>query len=261
LNAAIAEAVRAVGQSKGNPNFELDESQMQALLGILTSTCSLHTLTAGPGCGKTAIVEVLMEVLGKQRFNGKSKSKQGRAIRTTFCAPIGKAAKVLTSRIKKWGSAKTIHSTLEFNGNFQRNVDNPLETDFVVADEQSMLGGPLGAAFLEAIPMKAHILMLGDPGQLAPIEPGQVLKSILSMEGFDHHRLHKTHRNSGAILELVHMANDGMWPTDPAHISEMLSRGDVEFAGNLPEPTEAAFAQLALEVKQAAEHYGGLERV
>src|SRR5690606_17840748 len=166
LNAAIAEAVRAVGQSKGNPNFELDESQMQALLGILTSTCSLHTLTAGPGCGKTAIVEVLMEVLGKQRFNGKSKSKQGRAIRTTFCAPIGKAAKVLTSRIKKWGSAKTIHSTLEFNGNFQRNVDNPLETDFVVADEQSMLGGPLGAAFLEAIPMKAHILMLGDPGQL-----------------------------------------------------------------------------------------------
>ena len=250
LERVIDQAVANVGNAKGNPKFKLDNSQREALSGILTSTCSLHTLTAGPGCGKTAIVEVMMEVLGLTKQQ-----------RTTFCAPIGKAAKVLSSRVKNWGVAKTIHSTLEFKGHFERNIDNPLETDLVVADEQSMLGGPLGAAFLDAIPPNAHVLMLGDPGQLGAIEPGQVLKSVLKIEGFDHHRLTETHRNSGAILEFVKMVADGMWPTNADHVRDLLSRGDVKLEGSLPAPTEGAFSQLALEVKQAAQDHGGLEKV
>lgn len=248
LEDAIDRAVRAVGESKGNPNFKLDDSQRAAVRGILTSTCSLHTLTAGPGCGKTAIVEVVMEVLGFQDRP-----------RTTFCAPVGKAAKVLSNRVRKWGVAKTLHSTLEFVGEFQRNADNPLDCDLAVADEQSMLGGPLGAAFLDAMPARAHLLLLGDQNQLGSIEPGRVLKSILEVEGFDHHRLTQTHRNDGAILDLVGMVTDGHWPTGELQ-AEIESKGGVEFSG-LPEPTDGAVAGLALELKEAAEKHGGLDRV
>lgn len=248
LEDAIDRAVRAVGESKGKPDFKLDDSQRGAVRGILTSTCSLHTLTAGPGCGKTAIVEVMMEVLGYQDRP-----------RTTFCAPVGKAAKVLSNRIRKWGVAKTLHSTLEFVGQFQRNADNPLDCDLAVADEQSMLGGPLGAAFLDAVPARAHLLLLGDQNQLGSIEPGRVLKSILEVEGFDHHRLTQTHRNDGAILELVGMVTDGYWPTGELQ-AEVEEKGGVEFAG-LPEPTDGAVAGLAVELKEAAEKYGGLDRV
>ena len=239
LEDEIDRAVAAVGKSKGSKYFILDESQRDALRGILTSRCSLHTLTAGPGCGKTAIVEVLMETIGPRQ--------------TTFCAPIGKAAKVLNTRIKKWGEAKTIHSTLEFQGSFKRNHENQLESTLIIADEQSMLGGPLGSAFFDAINSNAHIIMLGDPGQLAPIEPGRVLKSILDLEGFDHHRLSTTHRNKGAILSVVNEVGSG---SCKAH-----SREDVIFSGSLPPVTIGTFNQLARDVQTAAEEHGGLDRV
>lgn len=260
LEELIDKAVSAVAESKGNPNFKLDKSQREAVAGILTSRCTLHTLTAGPGRGKTAIVEVLMTAL--QLMNEFPAAKHAHMPQTVFCAPIGKAAKVLTNRVGTWGVARTIHSTLECTGEgFERNADNPLEADLIVADEESMLGTPLGSALFDAAPRHAHILMMGDPNQLAPIEPGQVLKSVLSLEGFDHHRLKQPHRNSGAILEVCDMATDGIWPTSPQHISEILSHGDVDFYGSLPEPNQSAFEQLALEIRDAAERRGGLERV
>jgi exodeoxyribonuclease V alpha subunit len=187
-------------------------------------------------------VEVLMHALHAHR-----------EIRSTFCAPIGKAAKVLNSRIKAWVEARTIHSTLEFTGVFERNADNQLETDFVVADEQSMLGSPLGSALFDAIPKEAHILMLGDPGQLAPIEPGRVLRSVLEMELFDHHKLSTTHRNKGAILAVVNEVGNGS--------CRARSRDDVEFVGDLPDATPENFAELANQVKAAAVKHGGLDRV
>ena len=239
LEDLINGAVATVASTKGQSDFKLDPSQTEALRGILTSRCSLHTLTAGPGCGKTAIVEVLMEAVGPR-------------LRTTFCAPIGKAAKVLNSRIKKWGTAKTIHSTLEYTGEFNRNGANPLETDLVIADEQSMLGGPLGAAFFDAVPAKAHIIMLGDVNQLAPIEPGRVLKSVLELDGLDHHRLTITHRNKGSILEVVNEVGGGNCVSR--------SRGDVEFSP-LQTPDEFVFKALAHEVQQAAVKQGGLDRI
>ena len=172
---------------------------------------------------------------------------------TTFCAPIGKAAKVLNERIKNWGQAKTIHATLEFTDSFGRHSGNPLDTSFVVTDEQSMLGGPLGMALFDAIPLDTHILMLGDPDQLAPIEPGRVLKSVLDIKGMDHHRLTTTHRNSGEILDLIRSVGAGKCLTQ--------SRGPVNFMGSLPEPTAEVFTKLAAEVVDAGKRLGGIERV
>lgn len=101
LEEAIEAAIKRVGQRKGMI-LELDESQRSAVYGILSSTCSLHTLTGGPGCGKTTIVEVIMETLMSHR----------RDLSPVFCAPTGKAAKELNKRIRNWGQSKTIVSVM-----------------------------------------------------------------------------------------------------------------------------------------------------
>src|SRR5205814_2179565 len=104
-----------------------DESQMAALAGILLSPQSVHSITAGPGCGKTKLIEVLVEVIGDARS-------------FKFCTPTGKSAKVLTARIVKWGlRALTIHSMLQVTDEgFKFNSGNLLSVDVVVADETSM---------------------------------------------------------------------------------------------------------------------------
>lgn len=240
LQDAIDHAQKVVGQHKGKPDYKLDESQRAALVGLLTSTCSLHTLTAGPGSGKTDIMEVLMQVLSGTKA-------------VVACAPVGKAAKVLNGRIGRFVEPKTIHSTLEYRGGFARNAGNPLDADLVLADETSMLGTPLGSAFLDALPEDAHLIMLGDTGQLAPIEPGEILKSLLQLEQLDHHRLTKTHRNHGSILELVKSISLGR--------CDIKNTEDVHFIGHLPEPTEGEASRLAATVHLMAQKYGGLEHI
>jgi len=244
LQDLISRATSRLAKKRGLAAFELDASQRAALEGILTQKSSVHTLTSGPGCGKTAIVEVLMEALSERR----------KPIYTTFCAPVGKAAKVLSERVGEWGQAKTIHATLEYGPDgFALDEENQINTDFIVIDECSMLSSPLAAALFNAIPFRAHILMLGDPGQLAPIEPGKVLKSVLDIEGFNHQRLIHTHRNTGAILSLVKSVGEGLCPSQ--------STQDVQFTNHLPVPSSEVFKRLAGKVIAASERFGGLDKV
>jgi len=251
LDDAIERAAKYVGDSNGIEDFRLDDGQMAALRGILTSRRSLHVLTGGPGSGKTAIVEVLMRVLQAEK-----------KLQPIFCAPTGKAAKVLNNRIKDYGVAKTVHSTLGFFGEdgFKRyHGDNLLETNWVVADEQSMMSAELAASFFDAIPSEAHMLLLGDPDQLDPVDAGCPFRSLLTLKSLDHYHLTQTHRNRGALLDLVKSVRDGEWP-DGATRQSMVAKGGVQFHG-MPEPAPDAFIRLAHEVKDAATRFGGLARV
>lgn len=176
----------------------LDQSQVDALVGILTSPTRLHTLTAGPGCGKTQLMEVLSEVLKHKDF--------------VFCGPTGKSAKVLSNRLSKHGrDASTIHSTLlgSGRGSFKFNADNPLDGDVLVSDESSMNDVELGESIVAAANGQMHVILLGDDQQLPSIGAGSFLKDVLSIEAADHHRLTKTHRNSGGILEVIQQISNG----------------------------------------------------
>lgn len=175
----------------------LDESQLAALAGILTSPKRLHTLTAGPGCGKTALMEILSAVLKSRDF--------------VFCGPTGKSAKVLNSRLSHHGrSAATVHSTL-MGGNrkdFEMNDANPLAGHVLVLDEGSMSDNDMADGVLSA-GCNMHIIILGDPDQLPSIAPGTFLKDLLALQGPDHHRLTTTHRNSGGILDVIEQVRGG----------------------------------------------------
>lgn len=197
----------------------LDEFQTKALLGILTSKKRLHTLTAGPGCGKSAIMEVLSMVLAEEKF--------------VFVGPTGKAAKVLHNRVSPSGrKASTIHSALKggSRADFKVNSDEPLDGRALVGDETSMDDLELATSLLEAANSEMHVILLGDEKQLASVAPGQVLKDLVAIPDIDHHRLEKTHRNSGGILEVVKQVDEG--------VIDCVDRESVTFSHGLGEAHE-----------------------
>jgi len=190
---AIAKAISPAMKAKG-----MDASQVNALIGILTSRTRLHTLTAGPGCGKTQIMEILSKTLEHKDI--------------VFCGPTGKSAKVLMNRLSGQGrTAATIHSTLmgSGRGSFRYNKNNPLEGDVLVVDESSMNDVELAEAVVAAADSKMHVIFLGDTDQLPSIGPGSFLKDVLQIKAGDHHRLTTTHRNSGGILDVIEQVRQG----------------------------------------------------
>lgn len=229
---------RVVAPASAPPGtcFRLDDSQRIALCAILTSRSQIHTLTAGPGSGKTALMELLVDILGRSRVG-------------VFCAPTGKAAKVLSARVAKYHlSAQTIHTTLGVTEEgFVHNEDNPIFGDFVVIDESSMIDVELAGSLLAAIPAKCHLIFLGDTNQLPSVGPGQVLADLRRLP-FDHHRLSSTHRNDGGILATVNEAAAGAMT--------LMDYPDVKFSRGLPEASLDSVAPLLLEYERAVARHG-----
>jgi ATP-dependent exoDNAse (exonuclease V) alpha subunit len=78
--------------------------------------------------------------------------------------------------------AKTIHHLLEIDpkhGGFSRTEDNPLDCDFLIIDETSMVDVPLMNALTRAIPRSAALLLVADVDQLPSVGLGQVLADII----------------------------------------------------------------------------------
>lgn len=179
----------------------LDDSQREALIGVLTSPCRLHTLTAGPGCGKTTIMEMVASLVPDVRF----------------VAPVGIAAKVLGNRVGKYGQvAQTVHAALEATGDsYRKGRDNPLIANLIVVDEAGMQGLLICAALMNAFPLGAHLLLVGDVDQLESVEIGRVLADVVSMPEPDHHTLSVSHRSAKGILKLVESIKAGFIPAKP----------------------------------------------
>jgi exodeoxyribonuclease V alpha subunit len=66
------------------------------------------------------------------------------------------------------------------SGGFVANENAPLATDFLVVDEASMLDTRLASALLQAVPSRAHLLLVGDTDQLPSVGAGNVLKDLIA---------------------------------------------------------------------------------
>lgn len=222
----------AKSPEKINPAFVngFDEHQVKAVAGILLTPQRLHVLSGGPGTGKTAIMETLLSLLKSKSF--------------AFCAPTGMAAKVLTSRVSRYGyTAVTVHSLLKGSEEegFKVNENEPLDCDVLVVDESTMNGIVMANALLRALPSHAHLIILGDPGlsaidgvadsgragQLPSISPGRFMQDLLLLPNIHHEHLTKTYRNSGGILDVIDETARGKLQT--------VDRAAVKFSHGLPE--------------------------
>ncbi|MDQ5980646.1 MAG: exodeoxyribonuclease alpha subunit, partial [Verrucomicrobiota bacterium] len=118
----------------------------------------------------TTILRALVDIL---------KAKKARV---TLAAPTGRAAQRLAETTG--GFASTIHRLLAYDpagGGFVHNESKPLATDFLIVDESSMLDTRLAAALLQAVPVRAHLLLVGDIDQLPSVGAGNVLKDLIAV--------------------------------------------------------------------------------
>ncbi len=128
----------------------------------------LSVLTGGPGTGKTATLRMLIQVLIETNH------------RFALAAPTGRAAKRLSESTEE--EASTIHRLLKLSPEteeFQHNEGNPLQFDIIIIDEASMLDLELFHSLLKALPLSAHLLLVGDVDQLPSVGAGNVLRDII----------------------------------------------------------------------------------
>ena len=160
----------AVHWAEQKAGFAFHELQRTAVRAALRGKFSI--LTGGPGTGKTTILRALVEIL------------KAKKVRVHLAAPTGRAAQRLAETTG--GHASTIHRLLRYDaaaGGFTANENAPLATDFLIVDEASMLDSRLAAALLQAVPSRAHLLLVGDTDQLPSVGAGNVLKDLIVVAG------------------------------------------------------------------------------
>ena len=218
----------AVEWAEKKAGFTFHELQRTAVKHALTHKLSI--LTGGPGTGKTTILRALVEIL------------RAKKVRVHLAAPTGRAAQRLAETTG--GFASTIHRLLKYDpagGGFVANEHAPLGTDFLIVDEASMLDTRLASALLQAVPARAHVLLVGDTDQLPSVGAGNVLKDLISSGAGSPHgstalpvtRLAVIYRQQGqsGIVTTAHAINAGDPSLPPAvtDIDQVQAWSDLTF--------------------------------
>ncbi|MCI9613646.1 MAG: ATP-dependent RecD-like DNA helicase [Dorea sp.] len=183
--------------------LSLDEKQREAVLEAARH--GIMVLTGGPGTGKTTTINAMIQFFESEGLD------------ICLAAPTGRAAKRMTEATGY--ESQTVHRLLEVNGNpeeegisgFQRNEENPLETDVIIIDEMSMVDLSLMSALLRAVIPGTRLILVGDCNQLPSVGPGSVLKDIIASECFAVVMLTKIFRQAGEsdIVVNAHKINRG----------------------------------------------------
>ena len=179
----------------------LNAEQSQAIQAVLSS--ALTVVTGGPGTGKSYFCQALAELATQQQ------------IAILAAAPTGRAAQRLTEVAGL--PAATLHRVLEYQpstGTFLRNADYPLVTSVLVIDEASMIDLVLFDHVLQALPLGARLVLIGDVDQLPSVGPGQVLADIITAGVARTVRLTQLYRRSDTsrITLSAHQIRDGQVP-------------------------------------------------
>ena len=179
---------------------KLSEEQQAAVRMALTHPVSI--LTGGPGTGKTTCLKVLITALAAQHK------------RFALASPTGRAAKRLSEATGH--PASTIHRLLEYSPveGFKHNAEKPLDLDFLVVDEASMLDLLLTNNLLKAVRLGTHVLFVGDVDQLPSVGAGDVLRDMIASGVAPVTRLTTIFRQAAdsKIITNAHLINQGKLP-------------------------------------------------
>ncbi len=197
---------RRIVQIEKETGTVLDEMQKKAVQEAAGH--GLLILTGGPGTGKTTTINAIIRY-----FEG-----EGAEIR--LAAPTGRATKRMTEATGY--EAQTIHRLLELSGmpeddregqpiHFERNAENPLETDVIIIDEMSMVDIHLIHSLLMAVTAGTRLILVGDENQLPSVGPGNVLRDIIRSGQFPVVELKKIFRQASEsdIVVNAHKINKG----------------------------------------------------
>ena len=194
----IEDRIRKIEKKTG---MDLDEHQVEAVKEAVRN--GVLVITGGPGTGKTTTINTIIQYF---ELSGED---------IMLAAPTGRAAKRMSETTGY--EARTIHRMLELNGGmegnagFERNEQNPLETNLIIIDEMSMVDISLMNSLLKAILPGTRLILVGDVNQLPSVGAGSVLKDIIDSKMFPTVMLTKIFRQASTsdIIVNAHKINRG----------------------------------------------------
>ncbi|MBN2163753.1 MAG: ATP-dependent RecD-like DNA helicase [Pontiellaceae bacterium] len=197
-------AANALKWVQDKTGIALARAQKEALCTAIKS--KVMVITGGPGVGKTTLVNSVLMVL------------KAKKMRVSLCAPTGRAAKRMAETTGM--EARTIHRLLQYNpgtGGFIHRGDNPLECDVLIVDESSMIDVVLASQLMDAVPLHAAVIIVGDADQLPSVGPGCVLLDIIRSKTLPVGHLSEVFRQaaSSRIITNAHRINQGAMPELP----------------------------------------------
>ncbi len=173
------------GLMKQLPENTTKEQKVAVVASIMKNFC---VISGGPGTGKTYTVASILAIILQQQTS---------SLRIALTAPTGKAAvrlqETINNALKKINcpqniqkviqnlKSSTIHRLLKMTPDSPYppfDAKNPLPMDLVVVDEASMIDLALMSKLIQAIPLNARLILLGDKDQLASVDAGAVLGDI-----------------------------------------------------------------------------------
>lgn len=202
LEIDLEEELQQLQQQEG---ISLATNQKEAVKQAVEN--GILVITGGPGTGKTTTINTLIKIFEKLEM------------KIVLGAPTGRASKRMTEATGK--EARTIHRMLELgfaeeedSMMFQRNEENPLDSDVIIVDEVSMVDILLMHSLMKAVSLGTRLVLVGDADQLPSVGAGNVLKDIIDSRIVKVVRLNEIFRQAEESMIIVnaHKINHGEYP-------------------------------------------------
>ena len=232
-------ASRDEGVERGD-HQRLTDEQLAAVQAAFERRLSV--ITGGPGTGKTASIRSIAELAGR------------RGAKLLLVAPTGRAA---TRMAEASGlRARTVHSALGWipGEGPTHDESDPVSCDLLVLDEASMANQELLVTLLRAVPDEAHVVLVGDADQLAPVGAGKPFAELVASEVVPTARLSHIFRQAAGsmIVQGAHAIKRGETP-------DFRVRGGMRrdlFMIECEDPDRALAEIVSLVTERLPSHYG-----
>ncbi|HEY2651242.1 MAG TPA: AAA family ATPase [Solirubrobacteraceae bacterium] len=240
VEAAPSQRLHAPGaEAFGAADQQLTAEQRQGVTNAFAHRLSV--ITGGPGTGKTASIRTIVQL-----------AAAGGA-RLMLVAPTGRAA--IRMREASGVQARTVHSALGWipGEGPTHDQQDPLPCDLLIVDETSMANLELLVTLLRAVGSGAHVVLVGDADQLAPVGAGKPFAELVASGSVPTVRLTHIFRQAAGsmIVQGAHAIRRGELPSF-SHRDGM--RRDL-FLIERADPTAAVAEIVSLVCHRLPQHY------